>query len=72
MNVHSAQADYALKPAETARVAVAYGDGIGPEIMSAALRCMHAAGAELDLHEVVLGKKVYETGHTSGIMPDTG
>lgn len=71
MNVHSAQAAYELTPVKTAQIAVAYGDGIGPEIMSAALRCMHAAGAELDIHEVVLGKKVYETGHTSGIMPDT-
>jgi len=71
MNVHSTQAAYSIAPAKTAQVAVAYGDGIGPEIMSAALRCLHAAGAEMDLQEVVLGEKVYEAGHTSGIMPES-
>lgn len=71
MNVHSAQTAYSIAPAETAQIAVAHGDGIGPEIMRAALRCMTAAGADLDIQEVVLGEKVYEAGHTSGILPDS-
>jgi isocitrate dehydrogenase len=50
-------------------VTVAYGDGIGPEIMTACLRIIEAAGAELDLDEVVVGEKVYLSGNTSGIDP---
>ena len=36
------------KRAKTA-VTVAYGDGIGPEIMEATLRALDAAGAKLDI-----------------------
>ena len=48
-------------------ITVAYGDGIGPEIMSASLRVLKEAGARLDLEEIKIGKAVYEDGHTSGI-----
>jgi isocitrate dehydrogenase len=48
-------------------VTIAYGDGIGPEIMEAVLRIMEAAGARLR-HEVVeIGERAYLEGHTSGI-----
>ncbi len=50
-------------------ITVAYGDGIGPEIMSASLRILQEAGAELDIREVTVGEKVYLTGNTAGI-PD--
>lgn len=50
-------------------VTVAYGDGIGPEIMSASLHIIQAAGAELDIEEVLVGEKVYLSGNTSGIDP---
>ncbi|MFW5748985.1 MAG: NADP-dependent isocitrate dehydrogenase [Chloroflexota bacterium] len=50
-------------------VTVAYGDGIGPEIMSACLHIIESAGAELDIEEVVVGEKVYLSGNTSGIDP---
>ncbi|MGJ3240675.1 MAG: NADP-dependent isocitrate dehydrogenase [Anaerolineae bacterium] len=50
-------------------IAVAYGDGIGPEIMTAALRVLSASGAELDVHEIEVGEKVYQEGFTSGIKP---
>ena len=51
-------------------ITVAYGDGIGPEIMSASLRILEAAGAELDIDEVTVGEKVYLTGNSAGIEPD--
>lgn len=51
------------------RIAVARGDGIGPEIMDATLRILDAAGADLDVEEVRLGKAVFEAGVPSGIDP---
>jgi isocitrate dehydrogenase len=53
-----------------AAASVAAGDGIGPEIMTATLRVLHAAGAALDVEPVELGRSVYEAGHTAGIAPD--
>lgn len=49
------------------RVAVAHGDGIGPEIMDAALRVLDAAGARIDWAPVTVGEAVYRAGHSSGI-----
>ncbi len=51
-------------------VAVAHGDGIGPEIMTAALEVLEAAGARLDLRPLEIGEKLYLQGHTSGISPE--
>ena len=48
-------------------ITVAYGDGIGPEIMAASLKVLKAAGARVDLEEIKIGKSVYEDGHSSGI-----
>ena len=48
-------------------VTVAYGDGIGPEIMTAALQIMTAAGACLDLETIEIGEKVYNRGVAAGI-----
>ena len=50
-------------------ITVAYGDGIGPEIMSACLHIMQAAGAEIEIETVEVGEKVYLSGNTSGIEP---
>jgi isocitrate dehydrogenase len=50
-------------------IAVAYGDGIGPEIMTATLDILKEAGARLELHTVEVGEKVYLAGHPSGIEP---
>lgn len=52
-------------------VAIAKGDGIGPEIMDATLFILNAAGAELELHEVEIGEKVYLRGITTGMDPKT-
>lgn len=52
-------------------ITVAEGDGIGPEIMAAALEILKAAGAEIEIHHVEIGEKVYLKGHPAGIEPST-
>src|SRR5712692_10020355 len=48
-------------------ITVAYGDGIGPEIMNATLHILKEAGAKLDIEKIEIGEKVYLSGNTSGI-----
>ena len=48
-------------------VAVAYGDGIGPEIMQATLHVLDEAGAPLEYKKIEIGEKVYLAGHSTGI-----
>jgi len=48
-------------------ITVTHGDGIGPEIMSATLRILQAAGARLDIETIEVGEKVYLSANTSGI-----
>lgn len=48
-------------------ITVAYGDGIGPEIMEATLDILKAAGAQLDIEEIEIGEQVYKRGISSGI-----
>jgi isocitrate dehydrogenase len=48
-------------------ITVAYGDGIGPEIMTATLKILKAAGARLDIDEIEIGEKVYLGGNSAGI-----
>jgi isocitrate dehydrogenase len=50
-------------------VTVAYGDGIGPEIMAATLSILEGAGAQLQIEVIEIGEKVYLKGNTSGIEP---
>ncbi len=50
-------------------VTVAYGDGIGPEIMEATLRIIKAGGANLDLETISIGETVFKKGITAGIEP---
>lgn len=52
-------------------ITVAYGDGIGPEIMSATLRVLEAAGAQLDIETIEIGEKVYLSGNTAGITDES-
>lgn len=49
------------------KVAVAKGDGIGPEIMEATLRILDAAGAEIEYDFIDLGEKMYLSGNSAGI-----
>lgn len=48
---------------------VAYGDGIGPEIMEATLNILNAAGAQLAIETITIGEQVYKQGVSSGILP---
>ncbi len=50
-------------------ITVAFGDGIGPEIMKACLEILEAGGAQLDIDEIKVGKDLYLGGNTSGIEP---
>src|SRR5213594_3850119 len=50
-------------------ITVAYGDGIGPEIMAATLDIIQAAGARIDIEEVEVGERVYLRGINAGIEP---
>ena len=50
-------------------ITVAYGDGIGPEIMNATLQILEAAGAALDIETIEIGEKVYLRGNSAGIEP---
>ncbi len=52
---------------KTLKVAVAKGDGIGPEIMDATLRILEAAGADIEPEYIDLGEKVYLSGNSAGI-----
>ena len=51
-------------------VTIAYGDGIGPEIMSATLKILLAADAQIEPDVIEVGQKVYLEGFSSGI-PDS-
>ncbi len=51
-------------------IAIAYGDGIGPEIMRATLHILQAAQAQIEPVVIEVGEKIYQQGYTSGI-PDS-
>lgn len=51
-------------------ITVAYGDGIGPEIMQATLDILDAAEAQIEPEIIEVGEKVYLQGNTTGI-PDS-
>ncbi|PKF70069.1 isocitrate dehydrogenase [Pseudomonas fluvialis] len=51
-------------------IAVAYGDGIGPEIMEATLRILDAAGAAIAPEVIEVGEAVYKRGELAGIAPE--
>lgn len=51
------------------KITVAYGDGIGPEIMTATLDILHTAGAAIEPEVIDIGEKVYNKGVSSGIEP---
>ena len=51
-------------------ITVAYGDGIGPEIMTASLDILHAAGARFDIEVIEVGEKVYLAGNAAGVSPN--
>ncbi|PIS02528.1 MAG: isocitrate dehydrogenase [Chlamydiae bacterium CG10_big_fil_rev_8_21_14_0_10_42_34] len=50
-------------------IAVAEGDGIGPEIMKATLQIMESAGASIEIHKIDIGEKMYLSGFPTGMDP---
>lgn len=50
-------------------ITVAYGDGIGPDIMKATLFILKEAGARLDIETIAIGEQQYLKGNSSGIEP---
>ena len=50
-------------------ITVAYGDGIGPEIMDATINIITSAGAKLDIETIEIGEQVYLRGNSAGIEP---
>lgn len=56
-----------VKSEQAVKVAIAQGDGIGPEIMDATLRILKAAGANIEPEFINVGEQVYLAGNTAGI-----
>src|SRR6187200_1408172 len=52
------------------KIAVAKGDGIGPEIMDAVLKIFDAAKVPLGYEFVDMGKWVFDKGYSNGMTPD--
>lgn len=52
-------------------ISVAYGDGIGPEIMEATLEILRQSEAQIQIQVVEIGKKIYDRCFTSGITEET-
>lgn len=52
-------------------ITVAYGDGVGPSLMTATLRILAAAGAALEPEVIDIGESVYQRGVSSGIERDS-
>jgi len=67
--VESRQDDPIVNATPLVPVTVAFGDGIGPEIMESVLRVLDAARAPLQIDTVEIGQRAYRDGHTSGIDP---
>ena len=58
-----------LSSADPTPITVAYGDGIGPDIMEATLNVLRAAGARVAPEVIEIGEKVYLRGVENGIEP---
>ena len=52
------------------KIAVAKGDGIGPEIMDAVLSIFNAAKVPLEYQVVEMGKWVFDKGYSNGMTPE--
>lgn len=56
---------------EKRKITVAYGDGIGPEIMQATLDILIAAGAQIETEVIEIGEKVFRKGISTGIANES-
>lgn len=53
----------------TNTITIAYGDGIGPEIMESTIEILKESKADLKFNIIEVGKNIYEKGFNSGLMP---
>jgi isocitrate dehydrogenase len=53
------------------RVTVIPGDGVGPEVVRAAMRIIAAEGVSIEWEEAEAGAEVFRRGDTSGVPPET-
>lgn len=53
-----------------AKIAMAEGDGIGPEIMGAVQRILDASDAQIEYVPITIGERMYHQGHKAGISPE--
>ncbi len=70
MNMHAPVLERMAAHAATSAttpITVAFGDGIGPEIMAASLKIMLAAGARIAVEPIEIGESVYRRGNSAGI-----
>ena len=65
------QKSYSNATNQAVKIAVAKGDGIGPEIMDATLKINEAAGAYIEPEFIEVGEKVYLSGNTAGITQES-
>lgn len=56
---------------EKQQITVAYGDGIGPEIMQSTLDILREAGAQINPEVIEIGEEIYKKGLKAGIEPDS-
>ncbi|NBC03593.1 MAG: NADP-dependent isocitrate dehydrogenase, partial [Bacteroidetes bacterium] len=56
---------------EKQQITVAYGDGIGPEIMQSTLDILREAGAQIKPEVIEIGEEIYKKGLKAGIEPDS-
>ncbi len=60
-----------MHAAKRKHITVIPGDGIGPEVVRAALRVVEAAGVDLELDECEAGAKVFAAGNATGVPQET-
>ena len=60
-----------MHAAKRKHITVIPGDGIGPEVVGAALRVVEAAGVNLELDECVAGARVFAAGNATGVPQET-
>ncbi|MEK6745596.1 MAG: isocitrate/isopropylmalate family dehydrogenase [Pseudomonadota bacterium] len=54
---------------ENTPITIAYGDGIGSEIMESALTILREAGASIKIETIEIGQRIYNMGARHGILP---
>ncbi|MDX1916907.1 MAG: isocitrate/isopropylmalate family dehydrogenase, partial [Rickettsiaceae bacterium] len=52
-------------------ITVAFGDGIGPEIMNATLLILKEVKAPITIETIEIGEQLYKKNYSSGIAEDT-